>query len=84
MHKTGANRQAEIYWAGRCKRMGEVVSLNKFRKAKAKTDKKVEARENRIRHGETKAERKERAAVEQLDQSRHAGHVLDDDKKGEE
>ena len=64
--------------------MGDVVSLNKFRKTKAKADDKKQARENRIRHGQTKAERKERAAVEQLDQTRHAGHGLDSEDKGED
>ncbi len=64
--------------------MGDVVSLNKFRKAKAKTAKKAAASENRILHGETKADRKERTAVEQLDQTRYASHALDGEDKTED
>lgn len=59
--------------------MGDVVSLNKFRKAKDKAADKKQASENRVRHGQTKAERKERAALEQLDDTRHNDHVLEDD-----
>ncbi len=36
--------------------MTEPVNLNRFRKAKAKTEAKVTAAENRIRFGQTKSE----------------------------
>ena len=36
---------------------GEIVNLNKARKAKAKTDAKAKAVANRAKHGETTAER---------------------------
>lgn len=48
--------------------MAEIVNLNTFRKAKAKDDKTELARENRAKHGRTKAEKQrdaqERAAFE--------------------
>ncbi|WP_169568063.1 DUF4169 family protein [Sneathiella limimaris] len=37
--------------------MGDVVNLNKFRKAKAKTDKEQQASENRHKFGRTKQEK---------------------------
>ncbi|MEO0399367.1 MAG: DUF4169 family protein [Pseudomonadota bacterium] len=38
--------------------MGEVVNLNKFRKQKARAEKEAAAAENRVRHGQTKAEKR--------------------------
>jgi hypothetical protein len=35
--------------------MSEIINLNKARKAKAKTDARVRAAENRARHGQPKA-----------------------------
>ena len=35
----------------------EPINLNKFRKAKARTEKEQRAQENRIKHGRTKAEK---------------------------
>ncbi|MFN3931415.1 MAG: DUF4169 family protein [Brevundimonas sp.] len=50
--------------------MGEVVNLNRARKARAKADAKVAAVENRAAHGRSKAERTraeaERARAERL------------------
>lgn len=43
--------------------MSEPVNLNRFRKAKAKADAKVQAAENRARFGRTKAEKKLEAAL---------------------
>ena len=36
---------------------GEIINLNKVRKAKAKADKQARAAENRVRFGRTKAQR---------------------------
>jgi hypothetical protein len=50
--------------------MGEVVNLNRFRKERAKADRKVEAAANRAAHGRGKAERtradKERERADRL------------------
>ncbi|MBF0373174.1 MAG: DUF4169 family protein [Alphaproteobacteria bacterium] len=50
--------------------MAEVVNLNRFRKAKARTERERQAAENRVRFGRDKAERKalEREAQRQADQ----------------
>ena len=45
-------------------RMGNVIRLNKHRKAKARANKEAQATENRIKFGRTKAE-KQRDALEQ-------------------
>jgi hypothetical protein len=37
--------------------MGDVVNLNRFRKERAKADRKAEASANRAAHGRTKADR---------------------------
>lgn len=37
--------------------MGEIVNLNRYRKSLAKRESEMEARENRAKHGRTKAER---------------------------
>ena len=37
--------------------MGEVVNLNRFRKARAKAELDKQAEENRVKHGRTKAEK---------------------------
>lgn len=42
--------------------MGEVVNLNRARKARAKTERERTAAENRVRFGRTKAERDEERA----------------------
>ena len=44
--------------------MGEVINLNRFRKAKAKAEQGKLAEENRVRHGRTKSE-KQKADGEQ-------------------
>lgn len=53
--------------------MAEIINLNKYRKARKRAAESVEATQNRIRHGRTKAER-DRA---QEDTAR-AGRKLDD------
>ena len=37
--------------------MGEVVNLNRFRKARAKAEQEKQAEENRVRHGRSKSEK---------------------------
>jgi hypothetical protein len=39
--------------------MGEVVNLNRFRKARAKAEKEQQAEQNRLRHGRPKAEKRQ-------------------------
>ncbi|SEW11589.1 protein of unknown function [Aliiroseovarius sediminilitoris] len=48
------------------------VNLNRFRKAKARAEKKARADENALKHGRTKAQK----AVERADKTR-AEHLLD-------
>jgi len=59
--------------------MGDVVNLNKLRKAKARVEAKVQAEANRAKFGRTKAERKrddkERAILTRTVE----GAKLDDD-----
>ena len=64
--------------------MGEVVSLNKFRKAKGKQQAKKQAAENRVRHGESGAAKRERTAAEKLESTQHDGHKLEGDTPTEE
>lgn len=49
---------------------GEIVNLNKARKAKARADKDRKAEENRVRFGRTKAEREKDEAQRALEKSR--------------
>ncbi len=58
--------------------MGEIVNLNKLRKARARTDGAAQAAANRVRHGRTAAER---AADRQAEQRREA--LLDGAKRDE-
>lgn len=51
--------------------MGEVLNLNKARKARARADKAAAAAANRIAHGRTKAERASDAA----EAARHAAQL---------
>jgi len=39
--------------------MGEVINLNRFRKARVKAEQEKQAEENRTRHGRTKAEKRQ-------------------------
>ncbi len=59
---------------------GEIVNLNKARKAKAKADAKARAGENRSKHGQTTAERA-RILFDKLRAERHlSSHKREDDK----
>jgi hypothetical protein len=46
--------------------MGEVVNLNRFRKARAKAEQEKLAEENRVRHGRTKSEKAKAGAEQDL------------------
>ncbi|HEV7873537.1 MAG TPA: DUF4169 family protein [Enterovirga sp.] len=54
--------------------MAEIVNLRRARKAKAKTDAETQAAQNRIRFGQTKAERERVAADDALAARRLEGH----------
>ncbi|MBT3237931.1 MAG: DUF4169 family protein [Rhodospirillaceae bacterium] len=51
--------------------MAEIVNLNKARKAKAKADKKASAEENRVRFGQTKADK----ANNKISRDHHDAHL---------
>ncbi|CUH82035.1 hypothetical protein TRM7557_03717 [Tritonibacter multivorans] len=58
--------------------MAEIVNLNKFRKAKARADKKRDAEQNTVKFGRSKSDKQlEKAKVEKLHRD-HDGHQLDD------
>lgn len=57
--------------------MGEIVNLNRARKAKAKADREVQAAENRAKFGQTKAEKEKRRAEEEATRRRLEGHRVE-------
>lgn len=57
--------------------MGEIVNLNRARKAKAKADREVQAAENRVKFGQTKAEKEKRHAEEEAARRRLEGHRVE-------
>jgi hypothetical protein len=54
--------------------MGEVVNLRRVRKEKAKAEAQARARENRAKHGRSKAEKVTAGKVASLDERRLAAH----------
>ena len=58
--------------------MATPVNLNRFRKEKARAEKKACATENAVKFGRTKAEKSRDNAVTALDQKRLDGHKRDD------
>ena len=58
--------------------MGEIVSLKRRRKQKARLEKQAEAAANRIKFGRAKKERVETAAMRALDGKRLDGHKRDE------
>lgn len=58
--------------------MGEIVNLNRARKAKVKADRTAQAAENRVKHGRTKAEKQKERAAEQAAVRHLEGHKLDE------
>jgi hypothetical protein len=59
--------------------MGDVVNLNKLRKAKARVEAKAQAEANRARFGRTKAERKRDESERAILTRTVEGAKLDDD-----
>ena len=59
--------------------MGELINLNKARKARDKATAKRNADTNRAAHGRTKAERNAADKLRQTEAARLDGHRLDDD-----
>jgi hypothetical protein len=66
----------------------EIVNLNKVRKARERADRERDAQENRLKYGQTKADRnlfdaKQRKSQAELDGTRReSGHMIDDDEPG--
>ncbi|MCW8916042.1 MAG: DUF4169 family protein [Magnetovibrio sp.] len=61
--------------------MADIVNLNRFRKAKARSDKEKRAEEKRVKFGRTKAEKQENNANRALVEKKHAGKKLGENKK---
>lgn len=57
--------------------MAEIVSLNKYRKARKRAEAASEASGNRVRHGRTKAERQREAGEREVQDRRQNGNRLD-------
>jgi hypothetical protein len=57
--------------------MGDVIYLDRYRKAKARADKEQKADWNRARHGRTKAEKQTTRREQQRQSDELAGKVLD-------
>ncbi len=57
--------------------MGEVINLNKARKAKVRDDRSRQAAENRIRFGQTKIERVKAKSEAEKTLKDHKGKELD-------
>ena len=64
--------------------MGDVVNLNRFRKAKAKAAAEDAAAANRARYGKSAAERTREDADDLLKLRRHEGHKLMGPNKNDE
>lgn len=62
--------------------MAEIINLKRVRKAQQKSAKEVEAAQNRITHGRTKAEKNAAKADRERQLRLHEGRRLEDD--GEE
>ena len=58
--------------------MGDLVNLNKARKAAARTTKRAQADANAVKFGQTKAEKSARSAERSADVKRLDGHKLDE------
>ncbi len=62
----------------------QIVNLNRARKAKARADKERQAAENRVRFGQTKAERETGAREREIAAARIDGHRRDSGETPEE
>ena len=63
--------------------MGDVVNLNRARKANARLKEVESAAENRVRFGRTKAERKASQDAAERERRRHDDHALTERDKDE-
>jgi hypothetical protein len=61
--------------------MGEIVNLNRVRKAKAKIERQAQAAENRVKFGRTKAEKQKSRAEDEAAARLLEGHKLDKPEK---
>lgn len=60
--------------------MGDVVNLNRFRKARDKAAEKAQARANRVLHGRTKGEKaSELTEAERADRALDGARIEDDE-----
>lgn len=59
--------------------MAEIVNLNRFRKSKKKAERELQAAENRVNYGRTKAEKNSTRANQELLASKLDGHKRDDE-----
>ena len=57
--------------------MGDVVNLNRFKKQKAREERRAEADANRVKFGRTKAEKKQAEKEKELADKLLEGHKLD-------
>lgn len=58
--------------------MGEIVNLNRVRKAKAKVEREIQAAENRVKFGRTKEEKKKSRAEDEAKARLLDGHKLEE------
>ena len=58
--------------------MAEIVSLSKARKQKARASKEVQAEQNRVLFGRTKAEKQQQAAEKAMVDKKIDGHKRED------
>lgn len=58
--------------------MAEIVSLSKARKQKARASKEVQAEQNRVLFGRTKAEKQQQAAEKAMADKKIDGHKRED------
>ena len=61
--------------------MSEIVNLNRFRKSRTRDEAKVQASENRVKYGRTKAEKENDRRAAERREKETAGRKLE---KGEE
>ncbi len=64
------------------KTMGDVINLNRYRKAKARAEKERLAAENRVRHGRTRADEKVTKAEQDRGAAELDGKRLTDEDAG--
>lgn len=61
--------------------MAEVINLKQQRKAKARTEKEKKASENRVKFGQTKAEKNKKKIESKRDEKLLEGHKRDKDEE---